>query len=282
MSGNSDQFMRVSYDITAAGRQSRVASTRSARTFAYGMPNLTDGTPSARTFALDSASDGYGYRDDSPSARTFTLDYATGTFYRFGSSSARTFAYGVPNLTDGTSSARTFAQASAVSASAVFQSEENDCPICFDRLSLGGSTALGCGHQFHASCVVMLEGLQQKCPVCRSDSRWPLRTQLNGLVNAESHALRVLLEAKSAQNTLLEVENISLKAEASALKDAEPRSLGDSDMLIEILQLENQRLRSENEQHTVRLDAIRSYRFSLRAAVLSVMHTFYSVLFGHV
>ena len=265
MSGNSDQFMRVSYDITAAGRQSRVASTRSARTFAYGMPNLTDGTPSARTFALDSASDGYGYRDDSPSARTFTLDYATGTFYRFGSSSARTFA-----------------QASAVSASAVFQSEENDCPICFDRLSLGGSTALGCGHQFHASCVVMLEGLQQKCPVCRSDSRWPLRTQLNGLVNAESHALRVLLEAKSAQNTLLEVENISLKAEASALKDAEPRSLGDSDMLIEILQLENQRLRSENEQHTVRLDAIRSYRFSLRAAVLSVMHTFYSVLFGHV
>ena len=128
----------------------------------------------------------------------------------------------------------------------------------------------------------MLEGLQQKCPVCRSDSRWPLRTQLNGLVNAESHALRVLLEAKSAQNTLLEVENISLKAEASALKDAEPRSLGDSDMLIEILQLENQRLRSENEQHTVRLDAIRSYRFSLRAAVLSVMHTFYSVLFGHV
>ncbi len=222
--------MRVRYDLTAAGGQSRVASTRPARTFAY----------------------------------AFTLDYATGTFYRFGSSSARTFA-----------------QASAVSAPAVFQSEENDCPICFDRLSLGGSTALGCGHQFHASCVVMLEGLQQKCPVCRSDSHWPLRTQLNGLVNAESHALRVLLEAKTAQNTLLEVENISLKAEASALKDAvEPRSLGDSDMLIENLQLENQRLRSENEQHAVRLDAIRSYSFSLRAAVLSVMHTFYSVLFG--
>ena len=178
------------------------------------------------------------------------------------------------------------AASSAVSPPDVFQSEEKDCSICFDRLCLGGSIALGCGHRFHASCVVMLEGHQQKCPICRSGSYWPLRTELNGSVNAESCALRVLVEEKTAQNTLLKAENISLKAEASALNAAilaENRSLEDAVLLIETLQSENQRLKSDNEQQTVRLDVIRSYSFFLRAArvvVSSVRHTFYSVLFG--
>ena len=45
---------------------------------------------------------------------------------------------------------------------------ENDCPICFDTITLAtGSVTLGCSHRYHLKCITTWSLESETCPCCR-------------------------------------------------------------------------------------------------------------------
>ena len=45
---------------------------------------------------------------------------------------------------------------------------ENDCPICFDTITLAtGSVILGCSHRYHLKCIITWSLESETCPCCR-------------------------------------------------------------------------------------------------------------------
>ena len=130
------------------------------------------------------------------------------------------------------------------------QAADDNCAVCIEPLTIGGSVLLGCGHRFHASCIVMIEQ-PRVCPTCRDLRGYPSRLVLNAAVNAESHVLRDSIQRRTAtNNTLLaeihELETKLLARDAERAQNHELKArLRERDAHIDRVQTENYFLHTE-------------------------------------
>lgn len=51
--------------------------------------------------------------------------------------------------------------------------DENDCPICLDKITDNNIIILNCKHQFHASCIFeTMNKTNKRCPLCRKKIKY--------------------------------------------------------------------------------------------------------------
>ena len=94
-------------------------------------------------------------------------------------------------------------------AEPVGQTPPEECSICLDPLSIGGSIALRCGHRFHATCVSRLDGAQRRCAMCRADG-FPSQQSLKDSVYAENMALRAMIEEMQVKERIVMADMVAI------------------------------------------------------------------------
>lgn len=68
----------------------------------------------------------------------------------------------------------------------------NECVICLEDID-NKKAILNCNHAFHKHCVLEWLNLQQKCPICRSDTKYILN------LNPEKNE-QLIIEIKQQEN----------------------------------------------------------------------------------
>ena len=96
-------------------------------------------------------------------------------------------------------------------AEPVGQTPPEECSICLDPLSIGGSIALRCGHRFHATCVSRLDGAQRRCAMCRGGvDGFPSQQSLKDSVYAENMALRAMIEEMQVKERIVMADMVAI------------------------------------------------------------------------
>jgi hypothetical protein len=69
----------------------------------------------------------------------------------------------------------------------------NECVICLENMD-NKKAILNCNHAFHKQCVLEWMKLQQKCPICRNNTKYILN------LNPEKNE-KLIIEIKQQENT---------------------------------------------------------------------------------
>lgn len=98
----------------------------------------------------------------------------------------------------------------------------NECVICLENMD-NNKVILNCNHAFHKNCILEWMNLQQKCPICRNDTKYILN------LNPEKNE-KLIIEIKQQENR----ENINDNDINDNESDNESENEYDEEMTISI------------------------------------------------